>query len=164
MEEHANWRKQQNKKNVFQYNKNIQKIKYEQLVVANQLIDSLLIHPSRNMANNHLVLLDSNSNGYVCIDHIGHLRHCICRCNVRHVQCMYLADCNLFKWNWIIYVGKTKNTQSTYWNNLVDVMEQQVDSRMVYLDEHHLHNLEHMIRNCNQQYYVDKPNTKTKKN
>mgnify|MGYP006911069524 CR=1 FL=1 len=30
------------------------------------------------MANNHLVLLDSNSNGYVCIDHIGHLLHCIC--------------------------------------------------------------------------------------
>ena len=30
-----------------------------------------------------------------------------------------------------------------------------VDSHRVYRDEHHLDNLQHRIRNCNQQYYVD---------
>jgi hypothetical protein len=56
-----------------------------------------LIHPNRNMVNNHLVLLDLNRNDYVYIDYIDHLQHCICKYNDRHVPYVYPMDHNLFK-------------------------------------------------------------------
>ncbi len=56
-----------------------------------------LIHPNRNMVNNHLVLLDLNRNDYVYIDYIDHLQHCICKYNDHHVPYVYPMDHNLFK-------------------------------------------------------------------
>jgi len=56
-----------------------------------------LIHPNRNMVNNHLVLLDLNRNDYVYTDYIDHLQHCICKYNDHHVPYVYPMDHNLFK-------------------------------------------------------------------
>jgi len=102
-------------------------MKYLQLVVANLWMYNHLIHPNRNMVNNHLVLLDLNRNDYVYIDCIDHLQHCICKYNDHHVPYVYPMDHNLFKDRnqFIIFVSfkmiRIQTSNRNDWNKLTIV-------------------------------------------